>query len=106
MTDRDRFHAASAASPPALRTQGLTKRFGQWIAVDAVNLNVPRGCAFGLVGHNGADKTTLIRMLLGLTTASAGRMELLGRPLPAQRSAARRWRGWARSSRSQSFTPT
>jgi ABC-2 type transport system ATP-binding protein len=71
-----------------VETSGLTKRFGKRVAVDAVDLRVPCGCAFGYLGPNGAGKTTLIRMLLGLTGASAGSMRLLGRPLPAERAAA------------------
>jgi ABC-2 type transport system ATP-binding protein len=71
-----------------IETAGLTKRFGDRVAVDAVDLRVPRGCAFGYLGPNGAGKTTLIRTLLGLTRASAGRMWLLGRPVPEQRAAA------------------
>src|SRR5918912_1612619 len=71
-----------------IETSGLTKRFGQRVAVDAVELRVPRGCAFGYLGPNGAGKTTLIRMLLGLTAASAGSMRVLGRPVPAERAAA------------------
>jgi ABC-2 type transport system ATP-binding protein len=53
--------------------------------VDAVDLRIPRGSAFGYLGPNGAGKTTLIRMLLGLTSASSGSMRLLGRPVPAER---------------------
>jgi ABC-2 type transport system ATP-binding protein len=71
-----------------IETHGLTKRFGNRIAVDNVELQVPRGSAFGYLGPNGAGKTTLIRMLLGLTRANAGTMQLLGRPVPAERSAA------------------
>lgn len=67
-----------------IRTSGLTKRFGKHTAVDHVDLDVPAGCAFGLLGVNGAGKTTVIRMLLGLTSASSGRMWLLGLPVPAQ----------------------
>jgi ABC-2 type transport system ATP-binding protein len=67
---------------------GLTKRFGERIAVDDVSLVVPRGTAYGFLGHNGAGKTTLIRMLLGLTRASAGRASLLGLPVPDQRGEA------------------
>jgi ABC-2 type transport system ATP-binding protein len=70
----------------AIETHLLSKRFVQRIAVDSVDLRVPRGSAFGLLGHNGAGKTTLIRMLLGLTTASSGKMRLLGRDIPAHRS--------------------
>src|SRR3954468_19653924 len=70
-----------------IETEGLTKRFGDRAVVEAVDLEVQRGCAFGYLGPNGAGKTTLIRMLLGLTGASAGTMRLMGRPVPAQRAA-------------------
>src|SRR5580704_3306974 len=72
----------------AVATHGLTKRFGENVAVDAVELLVPRGCAFGYLGPNGAGKTTLIRVLLGLTNADAGSMSLLGCSVPRHRSAA------------------
>jgi len=72
----------------AIETHGLTKRFGERAAVDNVDLQVPRGCAFGFLGPNGAGKTTLIRTLLGLTHASAGSMQLLGHPVPAERAEA------------------
>src|SRR3954453_421960 len=71
-----------------VETSGLTKRFGERVAVANVDLQVPRGAAFGYLGPNGAGKTTLIRMLLGLTQATAGTMRLLGRPVPAERAAA------------------
>ena len=71
-----------------VETSGLTKRFGDRVAVDNVELRVPRGSAFGYLGPNGAGKTTLIRMLLGLTHATAGTMRLLGRPVPDERAAA------------------
>jgi ABC-2 type transport system ATP-binding protein len=71
-----------------VETSGLTKRFGDRVAVDNVDLRVPAGAAFGYLGPNGAGKTTLIRMLLGLTQASAGTMRVLGRPVPAERAAA------------------
>jgi ABC-2 type transport system ATP-binding protein len=71
-----------------VETQGLTKRFGDRTAVDGVELQIPRGVAFGYLGPNGAGKTTLIRMLLGLTSASAGEMRLLGLSLPQGRAKA------------------
>ncbi|MCL2769161.1 MAG: ATP-binding cassette domain-containing protein [Solirubrobacterales bacterium] len=80
--------AADAAAGLAVETAGLTKRFGERVAVDGVELRVPRGSAFGFLGPNGAGKTTLIRMLLGLTHASAGTMSLLGHPVPARRAEA------------------
>jgi ABC-2 type transport system ATP-binding protein len=71
-----------------IETEGLRKSFGEQIAVDGVDLRVPRGSAFGYLGPNGAGKTTLIRMLLGLTQPSAGTMRVLGRPMPKERSRA------------------
>jgi ABC-2 type transport system ATP-binding protein len=72
----------------AVETHGLAKRFGATVAVDDVELLVPRGSAFGYLGPNGAGKTTLIRTLLGLTRANAGTMSLLGKPVPAERATA------------------
>ncbi len=72
----------------AVETHGLMKRFGPTIAVNDVELLVPRGCAFGYLGPNGAGKTTLIRTLLGLTRADGGTMALLGIPVPRERSRA------------------
>jgi ABC-2 type transport system ATP-binding protein len=75
-------------SPWAVETHGLVKRFGNNIAVNGVELLVPRGCAFGYLGPNGAGKTTLIRVLLGLTHADAGTMSVLGHPVPRHRDKA------------------
>ncbi|MGO9875229.1 MAG: ABC transporter ATP-binding protein [Acidimicrobiia bacterium] len=72
----------------AVETHGLTKRFGDNVAVNRVELLVPRGCAFGYLGPNGAGKTTLIRVLLGLTDADGGTMSLLGHPVPKHRDVA------------------
>ena len=88
MTLPDTSPVRGAGSPWAVETHGLTKRFGENIAVNGVELLIPRGCAFGYLGPNGAGKTTLIRVLLGLTHADAGTMSLLGYPFPAQRAAA------------------
>ncbi len=76
------------SSSPAIETAGLTKRFGERAALDGIDLQVPRGCAFGFLGPNGAGKTTMIRTLLGLTPASAGTMHVLGYAVPAERSLA------------------
>jgi len=72
----------------AVEASGLTKRFGAKVAVDGVELRVPRGSAFGCLGPNGAGKTTLIRTLLGLTHADGGTMSLLGFPVPVERKQA------------------
>lgn len=84
----DTSPAHSSDSPWAVETHGLTKRFGDKVAVNDVELLVPRGCAFGYLGPNGAGKTTLIRVLLGLTHADAGTMSLLGYPVPRRRDLA------------------
>src|ERR1017187_2628066 len=78
----------AATAETAIETHGLTKRFGERTAIDAVDLHVPRGHAFGFLGPNGAGKTAMIRMLLGLTRANAGSMSVLGRPVPAERALA------------------
>ena len=83
-----RRYGSKGGTAYVVETSGLTKRFGDRVAVDDVELRVPRGSAFGYLGPNGAGKTTLIRMLLGLTDASAGTMRLLGRPVPAARAEA------------------
>jgi ABC-2 type transport system ATP-binding protein len=72
----------------AVETHGLTKRFGTNVAVNDVDLRVPRGSAFGYLGPNGAGKTTLIRVLLGLTRADAGTMSLLNHEVPKHRDLA------------------
>jgi ABC-2 type transport system ATP-binding protein len=66
----------------AVGTEGLTKRFHQQVAVDAIDLRVPRGAVYGFLGPNGSGKTTTIRMLLGLIRPTAGRHSLLGRNMP------------------------
>jgi ABC-2 type transport system ATP-binding protein len=70
----------------AIHTHDLGKRFGQRSALAGVDLEVPRGVAFGFLGANGAGKTTLIRLLLGLAEPTSGRMQLLGRDLPGERA--------------------
>jgi ABC-2 type transport system ATP-binding protein/ribosome-dependent ATPase len=57
---------------------GVTKKFGDFTAVDGVNLTVARGEVVGLLGANGAGKTTLMKMLLGLISPTAGRVVLFG----------------------------
>jgi ABC-2 type transport system ATP-binding protein len=81
-----RTKAARSATPHALAvaSSGLTKRFGSGqVAVDHVDLAVPRGCVYGFLGPNGSGKTTTIRMLLGLAFPTSGRAELLGVPMPS-----------------------
>lgn len=70
--------AAREPSIPAIETQALTRRFGQFTAVDNVTFAVKPGEIFGLLGANGAGKTTLIRMLCGLLPPSAGSAQVAG----------------------------
>jgi ABC-2 type transport system ATP-binding protein len=79
--------APTTAAPTAARARGLRKVFGTTVAVDGVDLDVPAGAVLGMLGPNGSGKTTLIRLLLGLTRATAGTAELLGRPMPESAAA-------------------
>jgi len=65
----------------AIRTEGLSKRFGDVLALDQLNLTVERGEVFGFLGPNGAGKSTTIRLLLHLIRPSAGRAWLMGVPV-------------------------
>ena len=89
----------------AIETHGLGKRFGERAALESIDLEVPRGCAFGFLGRNGAGKTTLVRLLLGLAQPTSGTMRLLGHDLPSA-AARRRSPASARSSRSRASTRT
>ena len=61
-----------------IRTEGLTKKYGDFTAVSDVNLNIPSGEIYGFLGPNGAGKTSTIMMLLGIVTPTAGKIELFG----------------------------
>lgn len=61
---------------PAVRFDEVSKRFGKVVALDGFSLSIPDGGVFGLVGRNGAGKTTAMRMLLGLVAADSGSVEL------------------------------
>ena len=76
--------AAGPAAELSIETTGLTKRFGQQMAVDGVDLAVPKGAVFGFLGPNGSGKTTTIRLLLGLATATGGSMRVLGEEMPGK----------------------
>ena len=66
---------------PAARARGITKYYGDVVALDGVDLEVEAGQVHGLVGPNGAGKTTLLGLLLGVATPDAGTLEILGRPV-------------------------
>ena len=67
--------------PPVIRAQGLTRRFGQFTAVDNVSFRIEKGEIFGFLGSNGCGKTTTMKMLTGLLPASSGHAWLLGEPV-------------------------
>ncbi len=71
----------AAAEDPAIRTEGLSKRYGGKAALSDLTMTVPRGEVFGFLGPNGAGKTTAVKLLLGLTRPTAGEGLLLGEPL-------------------------
>jgi ribosome-dependent ATPase len=70
-------------SPPAIRAENLTMRFGDFTAVDHVNFEISRGEIFGFLGSNGCGKTTTMKMLTGLLPASEGKAWLFGNPAKA-----------------------
>src|SRR3989442_10110095 len=74
MTD----HATEETQEPVILMSGVSRRFGQKLALDAVSLHVERGKVFGLVGANGAGKTTLIKHILGLLKPATGSVRVFG----------------------------
>lgn len=69
-----------------LQTRALSKRYGQRLAVNNLNLAVYRGDIFGFLGPNGAGKTTMIRMALGLISPTSGNVQILGRDVTTHRA--------------------
>jgi ribosome-dependent ATPase len=74
---------AGADETPAIEADGLTMRFGEFVAVDHVTFRIARGEIFGFLGSNGCGKTTTMKMLTGLLPASEGRAWLFGQPVDA-----------------------
>ncbi|WP_318480317.1 ABC transporter ATP-binding protein [Photobacterium leiognathi] len=68
----------------AIITKGLTRKFGDFVAVDNLNLTVPRGAIYGFLGPNGCGKSTTLRMLTGLLTPTSGNVNVLGLDIPQQ----------------------
>jgi ABC-2 type transport system ATP-binding protein len=77
-SDRDREKAYTDDAGYAIQARGLTRRFGDLVAVSNLDLDVPRGRIYGFLGPNGSGKSTTIRMLCGLLTPSAGSATVLG----------------------------
>ncbi|HEX3611672.1 MAG TPA: ATP-binding cassette domain-containing protein [Sporichthyaceae bacterium] len=88
---------AAIDAPTVLEARGLTKRFGGITVVDDVDLVVPAGSIVGLIGHNGAGKTTVLDLLSGFLTADAGSITLGGADISDAPPAGRAWAGLGRS---------
>ena len=71
------------AAPPAMEAHGLTKRFGDFTAVDHVSFTIQKGEIFGFLGSNGCGKSTTMKMLTGLLEATEGEATLLSKPIDA-----------------------
>lgn len=91
---------ATETGPSAIRAENLTKRFGDFTAVDSVSFEIARGEIFGFLGSNGCGKTTTMKMLTGLTPATEGEAWIFDKPVDAQNLDARRRVGFM----SQSFS--
>ena len=78
----------------AIEAHGLTRRFGDHVAVDSIDLAIPRAQIYGFLGPNGSGKTTTIRMLCGLLRPSAGGARVLGCEIPRDANALRRKIGY------------
>src|SRR5260221_9616627 len=78
-----------ASMAPAVRVEGVVKRFGATVAFGGAGLEIPGGTVFGLLGPNGAGKTTMVRILATLLTPDAGRAEVLGHDVVREPAAVR-----------------
>jgi ribosome-dependent ATPase len=85
---------AAHDGPPVISARGLTRRFGDFTAVDGVSFDIRQGEIFGFIGPNGCGKSTTMKMLTGLLPASEGEAQLFGAPLKAGNTAARRRLGY------------
>jgi ABC-2 type transport system ATP-binding protein len=85
---------SEAEAELAIRARGLTRRFGELVAVDHVDLSVPRAQVYGFLGPNGSGKSTTLRMLCGLLTPTEGEVEVLGLQIPREAEALKRRIGY------------
>ncbi len=85
-----RPRVASDDQTPAIEADGLTRRFGDFVAVDHVSFRIARGEIFGFLGSNGCGKTTTMKMMTGLLPATEGSAKLFGKPMGADDMEARR----------------
>ena len=85
-----RPRVASPDETPAIEAEGLTRRFGDFVAVDHVSFTIPRGEIFGFLGSNGCGKSTTMKMLVGFLPATSGTCKLFGEPMGSNDMQARR----------------
>jgi ribosome-dependent ATPase len=84
-----RPRAESDDKTAAIEAEGLTRRFGDFVAVDHVSFRIGRGEIFGFLGSNGCGKTTTMKMMTGLLSVTEGSVELFGKPMTADDMEAR-----------------
>ena len=84
-----RPRAESDDKTPAIEAEGLTRRFGDFVAVDHVSFRIGRGEIFGFLGSNGCGKTTTMKMMTGLLPVTEGSAKLFGKPMAADDMEAR-----------------
>lgn len=85
-----RPRVASPDETPAIEAEGLTRKFGEFVAVDHVSFKIPRGEIFGFLGSNGCGKSTTMKMLVGFLPATSGTCQLFGQPMGSDDMQARR----------------
>ena len=85
-----RPRVASPDETPAIQAEGLTRRFGDFVAVDHVSFKIPPGEIFGFLGSNGCGKSTTMKMLVGFLPATSGACQLFGQPMGSDDMQARR----------------
>src|SRR5579863_6176284 len=85
-----RPRVASPDETPAIEAEGLTRQFGDFVAVDHVSFRIPRGEIFGFLGSNGCGKSTTMKMLVGFLPATSGTCKLFGEPMGSNDMQARR----------------
>ncbi len=84
----------SSAQDWAIETIGMTRRFGDFVAVDQLDLRIPHKTIYGFLGPNGCGKSTSMRLITGLLTPSAGSVRVLGMDIPGQAELLRRRLGY------------
>ncbi len=86
--------AITASSEWAIETTGMTRRFGEFVAVDQLDLRIPHKSIYGFLGPNGCGKSTSMRLITGLLTPSEGSIQVLGMSIPDQAEQLRRRLGY------------